>query len=346
MEEAVRESEANFRALAENAQDGIIIMTGEDARFVYANKAAASMCGYSDEEMLSASLWDIILREMKDAAKETFRRRLSGDSSVPARYETFAVRKDGSRFPVDVSIARTLWRGQPAAMAIARDVSVQRKLEEERARLAANLLEVQEKERRDISSMLHDHLGQLLTLTRLELGSVQGVDETSKKSISNALTRLDEMLGSVRQLAVSLRPPIIDDLGIEVALETLTEDFTDGSSIHVAFTHTGPKPVLGSAAETCLYRVLQEALTNAAKHSEASQVDVLFQTSRSEALLEIRDNGKGFDPVAQQDQRGIGFIGMRERLSRCGGSLEIIAEKGKGTTIRASVPAKDEEVSP
>jgi PAS domain S-box-containing protein len=338
MEEAVRESEANFRALAENAMDGIIIVTGENAQFVYANKAAMDMSGYPSDEILQHSLWDILMPEMHKEARATFQRRMAGDPTVPKRYETFAVRRDGQRIPVDVSIARTVWRGNPALLAIARDVSLQKKLEEERARLAASLLDIQENERQEISSMLHDHLGQLLTLTRLELGSVGSYDVGSKKSISNAIARLDEALGSVRRLAVSLRPPILDDLGIEVALETLTEEFADGSSIQTSFTHTGPKPALGNAEETCLYRVLQEALTNAAKHSEATRIDVRLRATAGEVCLEIHDNGEGFDVEAKTHDRGIGFIGMRERLSRCGGSLQISSEKGKGTTILAQIP--------
>jgi two-component system, NarL family, sensor histidine kinase NreB len=287
---------------------------------------------------------------MHKEARATFQKRLAGDPNVPKRYETFAVRKDGQRIPVDVSIAKTVWRGNPAVLAIARDVSLQKKLEEERARLAANLLEVQEKERQEISAMLHDHLGQLLTLTRLELGSVGSFDSNSKKSIGNAIERLDEALGSVRRLAVSLRPPILDDLGIEVALETLTEEFADGSSIQTAFAHTGPKPILGNAEETCLYRVLQEALTNAAKHSGATRIDVQLRTAGGEVCLEIHDNGKGFDMDAQKNNRGIGFIGMRERLSQCGGALDIISEAEKGTTVLARIPKAGapgtQEVSP
>jgi PAS domain S-box-containing protein len=346
MEEAVRESETNFRALAENAMDGIIIVSGEDARFVYANKAALDLSGYTSDDIQQRSLWDIIIPEMHHDARATFQRRMAGDPSVPKRYETFAVRKDGRRFPVDVSIARTVWRGSPAMLAIARDVSLQKQLEMERSRLASSLLDIQEKERQEISSMLHDHLGQLLTLTRLELGSVGSYDASSKKSITNAIERIDEALGSVRRLAVSLRPPILDDLGIDVALETLTEEFADGSSIQTSFTHEGPKPALGNAEETCLYRVLQEALTNAAKHSGATRIDVQLRTSRGEVCLEIHDNGKGFDAEAQQTRGGIGFIGMRERLSRCGGTLDVISEADEGTTVRARIPKTDQEITP
>lgn len=346
MEDTVRESEVNFRALAENAMDGIVILSGENGRFVYSNKAATNMSGYTAEEILQRSPWDFLPLNMETTLKKTFQKKIAGDPSIPARYETLTTRKDGQQFPVDLSVARTVWRGKPAVLIIARDVSLHKKLEEERSRLATNLLEIQEKERQNISAMLHDHLGQLLTLTRLELGSVASYDANSKKSINNAIERLDEALESVRRLAVSLRPPILDDLGIEVALETLTEEFADGSGIQTSFTHTGPNPALGNAGETCLYRVLQETLTNAARHSGATRIDVQLRTTGRKVCLEIHDNGKGFDPKAQKKQRGIGIIGMRERLSYCRGTLDIISETGKGTTIRALIPKTDKEVSP
>lgn len=346
MEEAVRESEANFRALAENAMDGIVILSGKDGRVVYTNKASTHLSGYAPEEILNHSPWDTLPLDMKAVMKETFRKRMAGDPDVPARYETIASHKDGRLIPVDISVARTVWRGEPAVLAIVRDIGLQKKLEEERSRLATNLLEVQEQERQKISAMLHDHLGQLLTLTRLELGSVGSYDANSRESIRNAIERIDEALESVRRLAVSLRPPILDDLGIEVALETLTEEFADGSSIHTSFRHTGPKTALGNAEETCLYRVLQEALTNVARHSGATRIEVQLRTTGKEVCLDIHDNGKGFDVEAQKKRRGIGFIGMSERLSHCRGSLDIISEAGKGTTIRAHIPKTHQEVLP
>ena len=345
MEEALRESEANFRALADNALDGIVIITSDDARFVYANKALLDMYKYSAAEMIGQEIWEMMPGK-KDPLKKFLKRSLVGNPDLPKRYEGIARQKDGSHFPIDVSVARTQWKGRPAILTITRDISLQKKLEEERTRLATNLLEIQENERREISSMLHDHLGQLLTLTRLELGSVGTYDANSIKSINNAIARLDEALGAVRQLAVSLRPPILDDLGIEVALETLTEEFADSSTIQTSFTRTGPDAQLDDAKETCLYRVLQEALTNAVKHSKATRIDVALRTSDNEVCLEICDNGQGFDMEMQKKRGSIGFIGMRERLARCAGLLTIHSELGKGTMIRAVIPETNQERLP
>jgi len=342
IENALRESEANFRALAENALDGILICSGPDASCVYANESIAAMCGYSIHEFLQTPLQAIIPSEEVAVILDRYRRRVKGEV-LPGRYEDRFRRKDGQIFPVELSLTRTIWQGQPATLAVARDISALKRSEEERRRLAANLLEVQEKERAQISFMLHDHLGQLLTLSRLELGSIRTQDEASKVSVDKALARLDDALHAVRRLAVSLRPPILDDLGIEVAIETLVEEFGESVNIQTAFRRNGPPPQLTKDQETSLYRVLQEALTNSAKHSDAGHIEVTLTTSLKSVTLEIRDDGKGFDMEKMHEhsgERGIGFIGMRERLARCGGELEMVSGEGKGTTILARIPAK------
>lgn len=336
-ENALRDSESNFRALADNAMDGILIL-GERGQHVYANRRAAEITGYSVEEICGLGVRQLVHPDQSASIEAQSLARLAG-KAAPNRYETVIVRKDGRAVPVEVSAALTVWKGRPAALAIMRDIGNQKRTEEERRRLAASLLEVQEEERKKISAMLHDHLGQLLTLTRLELGSVGVQDEASKKSVDSALQRLDEALGSVRRLAVSLRPPILDDLGVQAALETLTEEFADGSGIETSFRRTGRAPELSNAEETCLYRVLQEALTNAVKHSAATVIEVTLRTDEAETRLEVRDNGKGFD-TETPGQKGLGVIGMRERLLQCGGSLDVESGKGSGTTIVAHVPRK------
>ncbi len=338
MEDSLRESEANFRALAENAVDAIVIVVGSGHTCAYANRRAVELTGYPQDELLAMDLSRMFRPADMQMLMERYVRRMRGDE-VPNRYDTIGVAKDGQQIPIEISAARTVWQGQPASLIVARDLREQRRIEEERARLASRLLEIQEEERKTIGSMLHDHLGQILTLTRLELGSVNAQDDASSKSIQNALQRLDEALGSVRRLAVSLRPPILDDLGIQAALESLTEEFADGSGLQAQFRCEGPAPTLSKADETCLYRVLQEALTNAAKHAQATRIEVLLRTDETNVCLVIRDNGKGFDPKALTDQAGLGFIGMRERLSRCGGTFELTSNKGEGTTIRACVRA-------
>ena len=337
IENALRESEANFRALADNAMDGILILGGNGLH-VYANRRATEITGFSADELIAMGPGGLLHPSESKRIVDQSKDRLAG-RAAPNRYETLIVRKDGHTIRIEVSATMTTWRGQPAALVIIRDISEQKKAEDERRHLAASLLDIQEEERKKISAALHDHLGQLLTLTRLELGSVAVKDNASKKSVENALQRLDEALDSVRRLAVSLRPPILDDLGIEAALETLTEEFADGSGIETSFSRKGPVPQITRPEETCLYRVLQEALTNAAKHSGATLIEVALRADEVETRLEVRDNGKGFDAEVS-GSKGLGVIGMRERLRQCGGSLDVSSEKGSGVSIVARIPRR------
>jgi PAS domain S-box-containing protein len=337
-EQAVKQSEENFRALARNALDGIAIFSAE-ARVVYANEAMAHITDYEHETLMCKTVDDLIRPSDKEAHYKRFNQVLAGD--IPAhRFEAYMVIRDGSAIPVEVSITRTDWQGSLAVMAIVRDISERKQIEEERARYAAMLLEVQERERRDISAMLHDHLGQLLTLAQLELGSVRGAEEKSAESLQRALQRLKDALDSVRRLAVSLRPPILDDLGIESAIESLTEEFMESSGAEVTFSRKGSPLQLSKKEEICLYRVLQEALTNVIRHAQATRVGVEIINDSSGITLEVRDNGKGLDARPDGHEHGIGFILMRERIAGCGGSLELRSAEEGGTILHAHVPAE------
>jgi signal transduction histidine kinase len=162
------------------------------------------------------------------------------------------------------------------------------------------------------------------------------------KSVVSALRRIDEALASLRRIAISLRPPLLDDLGLSAAMETLVEEFSESSRIPAEFHHTGEEASLSKVAETCLYRVLQEGLTNVAKHARASRVRVNWQTSASLVCLELRDDGVGFEMSHPGIGKGIGLLGMRERLTRLGGKLEVIARPGQGTTVQATLASGGE----
>ncbi|OQW95600.1 MAG: hypothetical protein BWK77_07200, partial [Verrucomicrobia bacterium A1] len=333
-DEARRAIEGKYQALIDSLNIGVFRTSADPAgRLLETNAAHARMLGFdSVEELMKMPARDLYQNpaECDGFLDEILEKGFVRDRNVVLR------RKDGS--PIHVSLTGRAHFAPDGTMdwidGLIEDVS-------ERRRLAANLIEVQEKERREISAVLHDELGQLLTLSRLELGSVQVANETSQRSVDNALLRLDEALRSVRRLAVSLRPPILDDLGLAAALEALVEEFSDRSDVRGEFRTEGKIPEIGRDENTCLYRVLQEALTNAAKHSGAMMVHVTLREDGGRLCLEISDSGRGFDEDEVSVQKGIGFVGMRERLARCGGQLEIRSEKGVGTTIRASVPLGD-----
>jgi len=212
------------------------------------------------------------------------------------------------------------------------------RLEEEHMRLAKKVLELQEEERKKLSDVLHDDVGQLLTLASMELGAVKTADRKSAAIVRSAAKRAQAALKAVRSLAGSLRPPTLDEFGIAAGLKTLCREYNRPPGLKVECSTRVAGVTLGDAQRTCLYRVLQEALTNAVRHSHATRVKVTFTRMKGAAVLEIHDNGRGFNVGALTLRRGIGLIGMKERLTACGGGLVIKSLPGEGTMIRATVP--------
>ncbi|MBU1694842.1 MAG: PAS domain S-box protein [Verrucomicrobia bacterium] len=346
-EQALRESEANFRAMAENAIDAILI-AAPPGRLAFANRRLANLTGYSMQQLGRMHIAKLAGPAEVQRVMGFFRRRLRGEE-VPMRYEAMVLRKDRREIPVEVSANRTIWQGHNAVMLIIRDVSEPRRLAEERRRLASRLIEIQERERLIISRALHDHLGQILTLARLEMGAVRPDKDGSALHLRKALRQLDEALASTRNLASSLRPPILDDLNIETALEDLAGQFAE-SGLRTTFTHRGGPSPESRHVKTCLYRITQEALTNVARHAHATRVRMHLDVTPGETRLTVRDDGIGFDPEANRKSMGIGLVGMRERLLLCDGHLEIRSARGKGTTVIARIlspdrPGKGEEPS-
>ena len=220
----------------------------------------------------------------------------------------------------------------------AEDVTDQWLLEQERQRFTEQLIEVQESERREISAALHDQMGQLLTLARLDLEGLHPQDSQPHSSIQNALKQIDAALATVRNLAVSLHPPLLDDLGIRDALAALVEEFRAPGKVQAAFHSPRRLPPVAPAARICLYRVVQEALTNVSRHAHATHVHVRLNVGKEALQLEIRDDGVGFAAREAGSRKGIGLLGMRERVRQAGGTLDIESAPGQGTAIRVSVP--------
>ena len=336
--ERLRTAQQQQQALLDSIPD-IAWLKDRESRFIAVNKALGKACEREPEELVGKTDLDVWPRELAELYmrddQEVMRTGKSKRVEEPlAVYGSARVWIETVKVPIADESGRVV-----GTAGIARDISGRKRIEAERQKLAVRLLDVQEDERKKISAMLHDHLGQLLTLARLDLGSLRVRSPASRKIVATTLRRLDEMLQSIRGMAISLRPPLLDDLGIEAALESLTEEVADEPHLHTTFARKGVKPQLSKTVETALYRVLQEALTNAVKHSEATRIDVILETDRKESVLKVRDNGKGLQADHLESTKGIGLLGMRERLVQCGGRLDLQSSAGKGTTVVARVPS-------
>jgi signal transduction histidine kinase len=199
------------------------------------------------------------------------------------------------------------------------------------------VVDAQETERRRLARELHDETGQALTSILLGL---KGLEASAEEAALSDIRRLVvDTLQDVRRLAVELRPPVLDDFGLDAALERLTTAFGEQTGMRVQFESTLGDVRLPEDVETALYRIVQEALTNVVKHAQAQTVSVVLGRSADAAIAVVEDDGVGFDPTSVRPD-GFGVEGMRERVSLLDGRLRVQSRSGGGTTIAAEVPLR------
>lgn len=210
--------------------------------------------------------------------------------------------------------------------------------EREFRRLGRAVWRVQEDERRRLARELHDGLGQNLTALKQHLAQVDGpLPDAARAHLDAAMALCSGALEDTRNLTRLLRPPILDDLGLEPALRWLARSFSESSGVE-AVVELGELPSLDGELQTLLFRIAQEALANAARHAQARSVLLHLQQRGAELQLQVVDDGRGFEPGSAAVGGGNGLGGMRERLRLHGGRLELVAAPGRGTRLRAIVP--------
>ena len=209
-------------------------------------------------------------------------------------------------------------------------------------RLSNQLVKAQEDERKSISRELHDEVGQILTGLRMELGSMQplnqsGANPAFEERLASVKSLAEDALRSVRNLAMLLRPSMLDDLGLPAALRWQAKEFSRRTGIDAVVRIEGPFDNLPDTHRTCLYRVIQEATTNVARHANAHNVLITLTEERNLLVASVRDDGRGF----QKDGfavRGLGLVGMEERARELRGQVTIESQLGKGTVVKVELP--------
>lgn len=211
-------------------------------------------------------------------------------------------------------------------------------------RLSRRLIDIQESERRRLAQDLHDDTGQALTALKISLeltrSELAGVSRHTEEQLDDAVELTDDTLKKLRSIAHGLRPPSLDTVGLNAALEELCRNFAHHTRVSVDYSGV-ESPESSKAVDICLYRVLQEGLTNSVKHGRSTQINVDLELDSEGIKLSIIDNGTGFNSNAAftyRDDSGIGLIDMRERLESFDGSLAVSSQPGDGTRLTASVP--------
>ena len=221
-------------------------------------------------------------------------------------------------------------------------------MQEQLRLLSRQLLLAQEEERKKISRELHDVIAQTLAGINVQLTSLRDKAALNTKGLERSIARTQRLVvhsvNIVHRFARELRPTVLDDLGLIPALHTFMKDFGEETGIRIKLSAFAEVKHVNSEKRTVLYRVAQEALTNVARHAQASQAEVKIQKLNGAVCMTIKDDGKGF----QQDHllhakkgKRLGILGMRERLEMVGGNFTVTSRPGKGTTVLAKVPLTD-----
>src|SRR4030088_2870061 len=206
-------------------------------------------------------------------------------------------------------------------------------------RLSARLVAAQEQERQTLSRELHDQVGQALTAIKIDVARAEQGLNPAQTDLIERLRRArqgaEQTLEIIRRLSMLLRPSMLDDLGLSAALGWYAKQFSASTSIRVSLNEDGSADQLLNAHRTSLYRIVQEALTNCARHSEAQSVLIKLGIEDHRYIVHIEDDGKGFVPA--HEARGIGLIGIEERVAEMGGTLDLNSVLGAGTKILISI---------
>lgn len=349
-EERLRESEEKFRVLTESTSAAIFIFKGE--QFRYLNPFAETLTGYPKEELINRRFWEIVHPDYRNLIRERGIARQRGEA-VASRYEFKIVTKAGEERWVDFTAGLINFEGGPSGIGTAIDITEQKRAEEQlitfteqmRA-LATHLQNIREEERASIAREMHDELGQLLTSLKMNIAFTKRELEESKPSEIKKIildefqtmnATIDKAVTGVRKLITRLRPELLDKLGLIAALEWYSEEFQKGTKINCEFKSEFEEISLSSEAELAIFRIVQEATTNAAKHSAAKSVKIILQKLNDKLSIEIIDDGKGISENEIKEEKSFGLLGMRERALLIGGDLDVSSEPGKGTTVRLVV---------
>jgi signal transduction histidine kinase len=210
-------------------------------------------------------------------------------------------------------------------------------------RLSNRLVQAQETERRELSRELHDEVGQTMTALGIELGNLEDMRDSDSEAFRQQLEELRRLnadaMRVIRDLAMGLRPSMLDDIGLEAALQWQGREFSRHTGVTARIEVDGTLDDLSDAQRTCMYRVVQEALTNCARHSKANNVVVSVRSMARGVAVRIHDDGVGFD--VKSSRGGLGLLGMQERVKALSGHLNMSSERMRGTTIHVWLPREE-----
>ncbi|WP_284614782.1 PAS domain-containing sensor histidine kinase [Aquabacterium humicola] len=347
-EQEVRDSEARIRRLLELLPDAVLVQADEG--IAYVNAEALHLFGGTPAQLAARTPLALVHPDSRALLQQRMEALQAGVTTLPL-VELRVMRLDGGIRTVQATATQFIERGHPQIVLVMRDVSELRRIEADLARSNADLQrlvaaqdEVQEGERRRIAIELHDELQQTLAAIKMDIGlAVQRLADTAPATLAllqSARELADQSIEATRRIIGDLRPQMLDDLGLVAALRTLAAQFSrrTGMACHVEADAHAVEPLLPPRAATCLYRIVQEALNNVAKHSGARTAQVTLEVQPRQLRLVIRDDGVGIAAMQQRRSGAVGLIGMQERVRMIDGTLDVRPGDDGGTLVCVSVP--------
>jgi PAS domain S-box-containing protein len=345
----------------ETAMDGILTID-EQHIIILVNPAAASIFGYTVDQLLGAAI-DIVIpmrhRHVHNTHVNQFGERGTTRRKMGSNFDDYYVtglHANGSEFPIEASISSLIENEKKFYTVIFRDIS-ERKIAKEKmaqyhaelSQLSSALQSIREEERKHIARELHDDLGQLLAALRMDLSLLQRDQNLADKS-RLTLNSMDQLLltsiTTLRRIATDLRPRALDEGGLFFALQTLQKEFSQRHGVHCELIADEEQLILDDEHSTAIFRIIQESLTNVARHAKANHVAIHFERDKHSLSFSIQDDGRGIEEGAMNKTRSFGLVGMRERIKAMKGEFRVQSEVGKGTKIEINLPLQTEIDTP
>lgn len=340
----LRTSEEKYRELFENANDAIWLHDLE-GNIIAANKAAGKLIGYSVAEMMGMNVRDFLSPDSFRVWQQ-IQDKLLQNEPVEQPYEQSLTRKDGGQAFIQLATSLVYSSGQPAVIQhIARDITEQKRLQENLQFYLQQVTRAQEEERKRISHELHDESIQALIITSRQLDALatngKNLPESGRLRLEELRQQINKITQDLRRLIQGLRPAVLDRLGLIPALEWLATDVSEYSGIDTRVSIIGKERRVSEDTELILFRITQEALRNVCRHSKATEAGITVEFKPDKITITVTDNGRGFSVPRRigdfaRDGK-LGLSGMQERVRLIGGSVSVQSEPGKGSTVIVEV---------
>ncbi|MDO8351657.1 MAG: PAS domain S-box protein [Gallionella sp.] len=347
-DEKLQESEGKFRAIFEGTMDGIVLVD-DSGMIVDFNSVFVQQSGLSPERLRQTRIWELRpVEQFKIAQARFFSVLETGQGGVAdVKYR----KPDGSVIDIEFRSTPIRIGNKRYLQSLVRDITLHKAREHELHNyqqllrdMAANSSSLREAESKRIAREVHDELGQLLTALRIDISLLRiefgERDPLLKTRIQNMLVLVDKSIQGARHVTANLRPAALD-MGIVPAIAWLCDEFSERTNTACTLRVVDEPLGLDDARTVALFRIVQESLTNITRHAQATRVEITVEQSDDDIVLEIHDNGKGFDPAARAENQSFGLMGMRERAIALGGKVIIDSAPSEGTVVSVHIPIFD-----